>query len=189
MEFVEPIRDKKKIEAMKRVLKGSNMRDYCLFVLGINSGLRISDILNLTIDDVIYVNGKLKDRIIIKEKKTGKRKEFLINESMGKAIDEYLNTRSNYQMNEPLFISRKKGAPLQKTTAWTILNETAEMVGIKDNIGTHTLRKTFGYHYYKETKDVAMLQKIFNHSAPSMTLRYIGISQDEQDDAYRKFNL
>ncbi|MDQ0660605.1 site-specific integrase [Paenibacillus sp. W2I17] len=188
MEFVEPIRDKKKIEAMKKVLKGSNMRDYCLFVLGINSGLRISDILNLRIDDVIDVNRKLKERIIIKEKKTGKPKDFPINESTGKAIREYLDTRLNYQMDEPLFISRKKGAPLQRTTAWTILNETAEMVGIK-NIGTHTLRKTFGYHYYKETKDVAMLQKIFNHSAPSITLRYIGISRDEQDEAYLNFNL
>ncbi|MEK5061878.1 tyrosine-type recombinase/integrase, partial [Paenibacillus sp. FSL H7-0326] len=93
MEFVEPIRDKKKIEAMKKVLKGSNMRDYCLFVLGINSGLRISDILNLRIDDVVDVNRKLKERIIIKEKKTGKPKDFPINESTGKAIREYLDTR------------------------------------------------------------------------------------------------
>ncbi|MEK5061888.1 tyrosine-type recombinase/integrase, partial [Paenibacillus sp. FSL H7-0326] len=94
-----------------------------------------------------------------------------------------------YQMDEPLFISRKKGAPLQRTTAWTILNQAAEMVGIKENIGTHTLRKTFGYHMYKKTKDVAKLQEIFNHSAPSITLRYIGISRDEQDEAYLNFNL
>lgn len=78
MEFVEPIRDKRKIESMKLVLRGSNMRDYCLFVLGINSGLRVSDLLRLNIEDVVSEKGKVLDRITIREKKTGKTKDFPI---------------------------------------------------------------------------------------------------------------
>ena len=58
-----------------------------------------------------------------------------------------------------------------------------------DSIGTHTLRKTFGYHFYQKYKDLALLQELFNHSAPSVTLRYIGINQDMIDDAMREFKL
>ncbi|WP_348520928.1 hypothetical protein [Alicyclobacillus fastidiosus] len=76
MEFVEPIRDKRKIEAMKLVLRGSNLRDYCLFVLGINSGLRVSDLLRLNIEDVLNEKGKVLDRITIREKRPGKQKLF-----------------------------------------------------------------------------------------------------------------
>jgi len=51
------------------------------------------------------------------------------------------------------------------------------------------LRKTFGYHFYQQTKDVALLQELFNHSSPSVTLRYIGINQDKIDQAYDNFSL
>ena len=107
MEFVQPIRDKKKIEDIKKILKGTSLRDYCLFVLGINSGLRISDLLPLNVSDVINGKNKVKDRITIKEKKTGKNKDFPISGTAKKAIIEYLKSRE-YDSNEPLFISRKK---------------------------------------------------------------------------------
>lgn len=76
MEFVQPIRDKKQIEAIKKYLRGSNLRDYCLFTLGINSALRVSDLLKLKISDILDEKKKVKDRIQIKEKKTGKDKTF-----------------------------------------------------------------------------------------------------------------
>ncbi|SDM95106.1 hypothetical protein SAMN04488502_10974 [Dendrosporobacter quercicolus] len=66
MELVEPIRDKKQIQGMKKYLKGQNCRDWLLFTLGINSGLRVSDLLKLIVTDV-----KGKERIIIREQKTG----------------------------------------------------------------------------------------------------------------------
>jgi len=87
LEFVEPIRDKRKIEAMKKVLRGTNMRDYCLFILGINSGLRVSDLLRLNIGDVLSEKGKVIDRIVIKEQKTGKIKNFPIGTNAKKAIE------------------------------------------------------------------------------------------------------
>lgn len=189
MEFVQPIRDRKKIEAMKKVLKGSSLRDYCLFTLGINSGLRISDLLKLTIQDVTDEKGKVRPRITIREKKTGKAKDFPIGDAAGKAIREYLLVRKEFLPKDPLFVSRKKGNTIQRQQAYTIINNAARTIGLQDKIGTHTLRKTFGYHAYQSGVDITVIQKLLNHSAPSVTLAYIGITQDELDDIYLNLNL
>jgi integrase len=188
MEFVEPIRDKRKIEAIKKVLLGTNRRDHALFVLGINSGLRISDILRLSVADVLTDKGKVKDRVTLREAKTGKAKDFPLGETARKALRDYLE---NTQLlpSSPLFPSRKGEASIRREQAYRILNDVARVVGIKDKIGTHTLRKTFAYHAYKEGYDLGMIQKLLNHSAPSVTLRYIGITKDEMDSVYLSLNL
>lgn len=180
MELVQPIREKSKIEEMKRELLKSGTRDYMLFVIGINTGLRISDILTLKVADI-----KDKQYITIKEQKTSKTKRANI-----MAIQEELN---NYILgmseDEYLFKSQKgNNKPISRVQAYRILNNTAQRIGIEE-IGTHTLRKTFGYHFYQKTKDVALLQELFNHSAPSVTLRYIGINQDNMDKAMEGFKL
>ncbi|WP_312423111.1 site-specific integrase [Anaerospora hongkongensis] len=192
MEYVQPIRDKKQIENMKRYLKDSNLRDYLLFVLGINSGLRISDLLKLTVDDV-----KSKERISIKETKTGKVKDFPLSDTCKKAIAEYL--KETKLTEGVLFPSRKnKGNDIAKAIsrqqAYDVINKAAEEVRVitKTNgirIGTHTLRKTFGYHAYQSGVGIEVIQKLLNHSAPSVTLRYLGITQDELDEVYINLNL
>lgn len=187
MEFVQPIRDLKQIETIKKLLKQQNLRDYCLFVLGINSGLRISDLLKLTISDVIE-NGKIKERIRLREKKTNKFKDFPLSDKTKQSVKEYLKTR-NYIENEPLFKSRKNNGFLLRGQAYKIINNVAKSVGIKEKIGTHTLRKTFGYHAYNNGYDITLIQTLFNHSSPSVTLRYIGITQDELDDVYLSLDL
>ena len=187
MEFVQPIRNLKQIETIKKLLKQQNLRDYCLFVLGINSGLRISDLLKLQVIDVTE-NGKIKDRIRLREKKTNKFKDFPLSEKTKQAIKEYLKTR-NYKENEPLFVSRKNRGFLLRQQAYKIINDVAKSVGIKEKIGTHTLRKTFGYHAYNNGYDIAIIQKLFNHSSTAVTLRYIGITQDEMDDVYLGLDL
>lgn len=191
LEFVQPIRDKKKIDTMKKVLLSNNIRDYCMFTLGINSGLRISDLLHLNISDVIDENGKIRDRITLREKKTNKAKNFPVSDVARKAITEYLKTRTA-ELDEPFFLSKKKNngkAPLQRDQAYKIINNAARAIGIKEKIGTHTLRKTFGYHAYKSGVPVEVIQKLFNHSTPSITLRYIGITQDDLDGVYLNLNL
>lgn len=182
MELVEPIRDKKQIESMKKVLKSSNVRDYVLFVLGINSGLRISDLLNLTVEDV-----KDKDRISLREKKTGKAKDFPLSEKSKKVIANYL--KETGMTEGPLFPSRKGDKPITRVQAYRILNDAAESVGIKESIGTHTLRKTFGYHAYQNGADITRIQKLLNHSSPGVTLSYIGITKEELDDVYINLDL
>lgn len=187
MQIVEPIRDKKKIEDMKKVLKANNLRDYCFFVLGINSGLRISDLLNLKISDVAE-GKKIKDRISLREKKTGKIKDFPIGATSVKALKEHLDD-AGYIPNDYLFKSRKGSGPIGREQAWRILSQAAETVGITDSIGTHTLRKTFGYWAFKSGVDITRIQKLLNHSSPGVTLAYIGITQDELDDVYLNLNL
>ena len=188
METVEPIRDKKKIDLIKRLLKAQNPRDYVLFVLGINSGLRISDLLKLKVSDVIDENGKVKDRINIRERKTGKVKDFPLGKTPRKAIEEYCSMYVS-RPEMPLFFSQKGHNAITRVQAYRILNTAARNVGIKDKIGTHTLRKTFGYHAYKAGYDLSQIQKLLNHSSPGVTLRYIGITQDQLDEIYMRLDL
>ena len=186
MEFVEPIRDRKKIEAMKKVLRGSNPRDHVLFTLGINSGLRVSDLLKLKVSDVLDEKGRVKNRITVREKKTGKTKTFPFSDTVIKALKDYL---LDPLPEMALFPSRKGGGPITRQQAYRIINDAAKTVGIKDKIGTHTLRKTFGYHAYIAGVDVTRIQSLLNHASPKETLRYIGITQDELDDVYMNLNL
>lgn len=179
MELVQPIRDTKIIEQMKHELLKNGLRDYMMFVIGINTGLRIGDILTLKVSDV-------KDtHITIREEKTGKNKRIKI-AHIREELDRYIQ---NMDDAEYLFQSQKgTNKPINRVQAYRILNNAATKVGIGE-VGTHTLRKTFGYHFYQKTKDVALLQELFNHSAPSVTLRYIGINQDIMDRAMDDFKL
>lgn len=186
MNIVQPIRDKEKIEEMKEELKKSGTRDYLLFLLGINTGLRVSDIVKLQVKDVKDSTGAMKEYVTIIETKTNKTKKFPICNGLLAELTKY--TKSMAQ-DEYLFQSQKgTNKPITEVQAYRILNKAGKNIGLSE-IGTHTMRKTFGYHNYQQNKDVALLQNIFNHSAPSITLRYIGINQDNIDNAYRNFSL
>jgi site-specific recombinase XerD len=187
LEFVQPIRDKKKIEQMKLYLKSHSLRDFTLFTLGINSGLRISDLLKMKVSDILDENGKVRDRITLREKKTGKMKTFPFSSNVIKALKEYVIFIDTTQT--ALFASRKGEGAITRQQAYRILNEAAKAVGIKESIATHSLRKTFGYQAYEAGVDITRIQSILNHSSPKETLRYIGITQDELDDVYMELNL
>lgn len=186
MNFVQPIRDKNKLEEMKQELKNRCYRDYLLFYTGINTGLRISDLVKLNYDDVRDLSGSMKTHITILEKKTKKLKKFPIFNGLYVELEQFTRNMKN---GEYLFKSQVgANKPITTTQAYRIIKNTASKIGISE-IGTHTLRKTFGYFHYQQYHDVALLQTIFNHSAPTITLRYIGISQDEIDKSYRDFSL
>lgn len=193
MGTVQPIRDEKKINAMKKILQSQNVRDYTWFTLGINSGLRISDLLNLKFGDVLK-NGKLVNEIRLKEKKTEKYKEFPMGKKTRKALEEYIAQVKTFELSDPLFFSKKfdqngNRKPISRQHAHYVISEAAKDIGIEDSIGTHTMRKTFGYHAYKAGVDITLLQDIFNHGTPSITLRYIGITKDEKDKVYISLDL
>lgn len=190
MNTVEPIRDKKKIKAMKAVLKSKSIRNYLLFTMGINTGLRISDLLKLKIEDVMDERGKVKTTIYLRESKTGKEKVFAINNTLKEVIKEYLCSLKIYELSWYLFKSKKgKNSPITRIQAYDILNNAAKLIGIKDKIGTHSLRKTFGYHARMRGTPIETLQKIFNHTSPGITMRYIGITQAELECVYLDLNL
>ena len=182
MQIVQPIRDIKKINQIEKILKKQNMRDYMLFRIGINSGLRISDILKLKVKDL-----RNQTHFTLREQKTGKPQKLKIQPTLKKEIDEYIKDMDD---EDYIFKSQKgNNSPIQRMQAWRILNKAANQVGINGEIGCHTLRKTFGYHFYKYTGgDIVILQKIFNHSSPQITLRYIGILQDQIDELIDGFD-
>ena len=194
---VQPIRDTNKIDAMKSIMKGeSNYRDLLLFVLGINTGLRISDILALKWESFITGGGRLLktgDQLNVVEIKTKKIKSFIINRSVAEALKLYHESLDGVSSGDPVFPSRKtvkgKLKPIKREAAWQMLNRYANMVGLNDGIGTHTLRKTFGYHLYKKGVALEYIQKMLNHSSPAITLRYIGITQEQLNDIYVELNL
>ena len=192
MNVVLPIKDEKKIRLMKLVLRdrnkrGEGLRNLLLFVFGINTALRISDLLSLTVGDVRDDDGTIYSNVRIREKKTGKIKEFYINDSVREVLKEYL--RSDMVSATSLFPSYKTKMAITPSQAWRILNSAAEAVGLK-RIGTHTLRKTFGYHMYqKSDRNLGLVQKLLNHSSSGETLRYIGIEQEDMNEAYKALNL
>lgn len=189
MEVTMPIKNRAQVESMKKLLRGQNLRDYSLFVLGVNSGLRVSDIVALRVGDVLDVKGRIKNRIKIKEKKTGKTKDFPVAASAAKALVEYLTTRPNAGPDEPLFLSRQKGRAITRHTVWETLSAAAKAVGITDPIGSHSMRKTMAFHIYMQGGDLALVQQLLNHSSPSVTLRYIGITREQMDRAVMEVNL
>lgn len=180
MTTVEPIKNKEDILKVEKILANQSQRDLLIFLLGINCGLRISDILGLNVENV-----KGKTHIQIIEKKTKKFKTFPINSKLKPLLYEYTKNRKN---NEPLFETIFKNR-MERIGAYYMIRKACEEAQIDVKVGTHTLRKTFGYHHYQKFKDVAILQKIFNHSSSSITLRYIGIEQEEIDESYSNFIL
>lgn len=180
MNIVEPIKDINILRKIEEIFEKKSKRNLLLFIMGINTGLRISDILALNVQDV-----KNKDFVYIIEKKTGKRKCFPLNTKVKQLIKI-----STYRKKpkEALFKTKNKRR-MERTNAYRIINETCRKAGINYCIGTHTLRKTFGYHHYQKFKDVVILQKIFNHCSPVVTLRYIGVEQDEINASYMNFVL
>ncbi|MDU2692785.1 MAG: site-specific integrase [Clostridium sp.] len=176
MNYVEPIRDINLLENICDYLESTNTRNYLLFMMGIYTGLRVSDILRLKVKDV-----KDKDYLTIREQKTNKQKIIKLNPILKRALKKYLVSRESKEF----LIKSRQGYnnPIDRTRAYQILKDIGEAFGI-ENLGTHSMRKTFGYHYYRKSKDVVTLQKIFNHSSPSVTLHYIGIIQDDLNKAY-----
>jgi len=178
---VQPIRRLDQIEAMKKaLLRYCSYRDYIMFTIGINIGLRIGDLLQLRVKDVL--DGT---HIVIIEQKTEKTKRFLINPQLRKEIKKYVK-KEKLSKDDYLFPSRKGNGPITRVQAYRVLNKAAEMADIQD-VGTHTLRKTFGYLHYQKFKDIALLQQILNHSNQKDTMIYIGLTQDLMDETLMDF--
>lgn len=180
MKFVQPIRDKEQVREMTELLESKNERDMLMWLIGIYTGLRVSDILTLR---VRHVKGK--NYIALREHKTDNTKRILIIPRLRRALDKYIEGKKD---NEFLLKSREgKNKPITRVRAYEILKEAASELGITE-VGTHTMRKTFGYQMYQRDKDVAMLQDIFGHSSPYITLKYIGVNQDAIDKAMKNID-
>lgn len=178
METVEAIQDIHQINLMKQYLKEHSKRDYLLFVIGINTGLKISELLEMKMAELIDENGMVRDYYYIPENEDCLEKEVFLNKRVKEAVFYYVNENLN-KTHTYLFQSAKSNKPITRQQAYRIIHNAAEAVGISGKIGTNSMRKTFGYHAYKQGVAITLLQKHFHHATPSETMKYIGISKNE----------
>ncbi len=195
MNFVDPIRDPKRITHIKNLLKGQQRyRDLLLFTMGINTALRISDLLQLKIGHFIDEHGQRRTRFTIKEEKRGKRQEIVINESIRDALNSYFAFYPRIEAKRDHFLffnPRRNGfaTPISRGQAWKLLSVICKEIGLRGNFGTHTLRKTWGYHARLNGVDLALIMHKLNHSSLAHTKRYLGITDDELEAVVRRLNL
>lgn len=174
---VDPIRNLEDIEAIKQLLE-SKPRDYLLFVMGINNGLRAGDLLQLKAEP--FRNAKIGDTIPVREQKTGKPQEIVINKPLKKALAKYF-TLIQPKDDDYLFKSRKgDNKAMTVSNANMLVKQWTKAINLEGNYGTHTLRKTFGYILRRKYGvGWEILARRYNHSSPSVTRSYLGIQDDE----------
>lgn len=163
------------------------LRNRMGWILGCTTGLRISDLLGLKIGDVLNPDGSFVNYLSIREKKTRKHNDPRLGRNAQEAISDYLASLNSYTLDDYLIMSERKGK-MDETQFYRILVKAADAVGFKGSMGTHTMRKTYGYNAIhnnpNDAKALIHLQGMFNHSSPSVTLAYCGITRDEEDKYY-----
>jgi len=194
MNFVEPIRDRKRIAQIRNILRGQGRyRDLLLFVVGINTALRISDLLRLRIGDFLDEAGRIRPRFWIREQKRDKRHEIVINDSIREAWREYQATYSDIASRPDHFVffnaRSRYTQPIKRGQAWKFITAICRDIGLNGNYGTHSLRKTWGYHARLQGVDLALIMHKLNHASLIYTKRYLGITDDELHAVARRLNL
>lgn len=191
---VEPIRDKRKISTIKKLLKGgNNTRDYVLFTLGINLGLRIGDLLRFEVQDLFDTQNLIKNSVEIVEQKTGKLNTITINNSAAEALRFLAKRESNILFNREnkiIYNTRNKYLGISRVQAYKLVNKWCRQVGLTEmKVGTHSLRKSWGYHRYQAGIPIEVIQEKFKHSSTSTTRLYLGIEKKDVADSYNIVNL
>ena len=179
---VDPIRDPKDIKLIKKLL-GDRPRDLALFTMGINTNLRASDLLQVTVGQVRHL--KKGDHFVIREQKTGKLRDVTMNKNVQEAVQALLKEMPDTGDGEILFQSRKGRQALTVSYLNSLVKGWCREVNLKGNFGSHNLRKTFGYiHRTVFNTDIPTLMHMFNHSSQKQTLAYLGIQPSEIKEAY-----
>lgn len=182
----KPLKTKQEIELVRTLIKTKTkdpLRNLTIFNIGINNGIRTIDILNLKVADVLG-----KDATTIIESKTGKQRKLRLNVAGIK--DDLKELCKHKQPSDYVFTSYKDPkAPIQTVTVYRLFKRLASEHPTLHSLTAHSMRRTFGYQYYQRTKDVVTLMKLFNHSSQAVTLRYIGIEQEQLDESLKGFEL
>ncbi len=194
----EPIKKIEDILAIsKYYIDSKKYRDNLLFITGINTGLRQSDLRRLRLCDVMNKDMTEKTDIAVGELKTNKVRHIAINDAIKKALRLYLEN-VDVGLGDFLFRSNSNNGsninkPIERYSIQRILQSAVKHVGLGIRCGTHTMRKTFGYQFMKQNernpRALHFLMDLFNHSSEAITLRYIGINKEEKQQAYLSLNL
>lgn len=192
MSTTQPIRNAEQLKRFKGyyLYQKPNARNYMLIIVGLNSALRISDILHLTYGDIYdFQTCCWKTHIVIREQKTGKINRIYMNNEIRCTLIRYADLE-NKEATSWLFDSQmQKERPLSRYQAFRLIKEAAAYAGLNSDISCHSLRKTFGYYAWKQGTPPALLMNIYNHSTFQITKRYLGIEQDDRDEVFEKIRL
>ena len=166
MNWVAPIKDEETLQLFRETLRTIDDKYYILFEIGIGTGLQLQDILQFKVKGV---RGKDRLQAVIGTRKI--KQEFILKPELQAIIADFIKDRDD---NEYLITGyASKGKPLSREQAYRIFKQAGSRIGLK-SIGTQTMRKTFAWHYYKETGDIHYIQTLLNHASPNITFRYIG---------------
>ena len=187
---VEPIKKLKDIKSIKKMLS-DKPRDYCLFVLGINTNLRASDLLGIKAEQVRDI--KVGSEMVLKETKTGKERRITLNQSAVDAVNKLLSV-NEFEDKDWLFEGQRKikgqREPLTVSSVNRLVKSWCNAINLRGNYGSHSLRKTFGYHQRTQLNtSIPELMVMFNHATQKQTLDYLCIQPEEIKDAYLKLCL
>ena len=201
----EPIKSMDDIIRISQFLiEKKRFRDNMLFIIGINFGLRVSDLRTLRFSHLINDDCTFRDRFPILEKKTKntrkhQRNRYIsINTAVVEAVTLYLENTPGVHLSDYMFRSASNNGcnenkPISKQAVDAVLKGVAKDLGLGNRMATHSLRKTFAYHQMvmsgNDPRKLLLLQKMFGHSTAAQTLDYIGITSEEIDEAYRMLNL
>ena len=190
---VQPIKDKRKLQRMMKVLEDQNPRNALLFRVGLNTILRIQDILDLKVNNIFHDDGRFRLYLSLFERKTRKSKSrqmknIKLNSLLRKELKEYVEFFELTSEDYIFFSLHNPDNNLDRVEAWRMLKKAADKVGI-ENFGTHSMRKTLAWPIYKQTKDISLVMIMLNHNSPKTTLRYLGITQESIDKTYEEFAI
>ena len=183
MKATEPIRDKEQLHQLRMYyFNRGEMRNHLLVNLCLYTALRISDILNLTSDDVYdFKNRRVRKSLSLTEKKTGKSKTIALHKNLLTILSACFQSA---EPGLPLVRNKRTNKSISRIQAHRLIHAAAESLGLPQNVSCHSLRKTFGYHAWKSGVSPVVIMEIYNHSSLSVTRRYLGVTQDDKNIVY-----
>lgn len=192
MGTTQPIREKDNLHLFLDYYRITHPspRNFALITLGLNTALRISDILHLRWEEIYdFEQNTFRTHVCISEQKTGKNNMVILNQNAKDALNDYKSSRSAQPCDYLFTKTTDYQSPLSRSQAYRIIRRAAQEALHQEHISCHSLRKTFGYHAWKQGTPPALLMDIYNHSSYSITKRYLGIEQDEKDDIFLNIDI
>ncbi|MDC0003487.1 tyrosine-type recombinase/integrase [Porticoccaceae bacterium] len=179
---VNPITELSAIKRIKQQL-ANKPRDLCLFTLGINTAYRANELVSIKVGQVDYL--KTQDRLDLKQSKNKKYRSITLNATAIEAIQNWLEVHPDVRPDAPLFISAKTKLAINSVTVTSMVKAWCSKAGLRGNFGSHTLRKTWGYHQRKTFhRPIVLLTQAYGHSSEAQTLAYLCIQREEIEALY-----